>query len=100
LHAIVTARNFVQGTAAQKEQWKVVCDMVTDQHFIDNLKKTLAILRPVDGLIVKYQSNKVLISKVMPHFHALPNEFAKFHNTNVITKQEAEYLVMLAKKRF
>jgi len=36
----------------------------------------------------------------MPDFHVLPNEFAKLHNTNVITKQEAEYLVMLAKKRF
>lgn len=54
LHAIVTACDFVQGTATQKEQGKAVHDMVTDQHFIDNLKKTLAILRPVDGLIVKY----------------------------------------------
>jgi hypothetical protein len=31
-------------------------------------------------------------------FHALPNEFTKLHSTNVITKQEAEYLVMLMKK--
>jgi hypothetical protein len=60
----------------------------------------LAILRLVDGLIIKYQSNKVPISEVMPNFHALSNEFAKLHNTNVITKQEAEHLVMLAKKRF
>jgi hypothetical protein len=54
LHAIVTACNFVRRMAAQKEQRKAVRDMVTDQHFIDNLKKTLAILHPVDGLIVKY----------------------------------------------
>jgi hypothetical protein len=77
-----------------------VRDTVTDQHFIDNLKKTLAILRSVDGLIVKYQSDKVPISEVMSDSHALPNEFAKLYNTNVITKQEADYLVMLAKKRF
>jgi hypothetical protein len=54
LHVIVMVHDFVQRTIAQKEQWKVVCDMVTDQHFINNLKKTLAILRLVDGLIVKY----------------------------------------------
>ncbi len=64
------------------------------------MKKTLAILHLVDGLIVKYQSHKISISEVMPDFHALPNEFTKLDSTNVITKQEAEYLVMLAKKRF
>ncbi len=62
-------------------------DTITDQHFIDNLKKTLAILHLVDGLVVKYQLDKVLILKVMPDFHALPNEFAKLHSTNVITKK-------------
>jgi hypothetical protein len=93
-------RNFVQGTATQKEQRKAVHDTVTDQHFIDNLKKKLAILHPIDGLIVKYQSDKIPISEVMLDFHALPNEFAKLHSTNVITKQEVEYLVMFAKKRF
>jgi hypothetical protein len=77
-----------------------VRDTVTDQHFIDNLKKALAIMRPMDGLIIKYQSDKVLISEVMSDFHALSNEFAKLHSTNVITKQEAEYMVMLMKKRF
>lgn len=74
--------------------------MIIDQHFIDNLKKMLAIMCSVDGLIVKYQSNKLLVSEVMPNLHALSNEFAKLHNTNVITKQEAKYLVMFAKKRF
>jgi hypothetical protein len=100
LHAIVTARDFVQGTDAQKEQRKAVRDTVTYHHSINNLKKTLAILHPVDGLIVKFQSDTVSIWEGMPNFHVLPNEFAKLHNTNVITKQEAEYLVMLAKKRF
>jgi hypothetical protein len=38
--------------------------------------------------------------EVMLDFHALPNEFANLHSINVITKQDAEYLVMLAKKRF
>ncbi|CAK9224083.1 unnamed protein product [Sphagnum troendelagicum] len=100
LHTVVTARDFVQGMAAQKEQWKAVRDTLIDQHFINNLKKTLAILCPVDGLIVKYQLHKVPISEVMPDFHVLPNEFAKLQSTNVIIKQEAKYLVMLAKKRF
>jgi hypothetical protein len=86
LHAIVTACDFVQGAAKRK----AMRDTITDQHFIDNLKKTLSVLCLVDGLIIKYESDKVLILEVMPDFHALPNEFAKLHITNVIIKQEAE----------
>jgi len=91
-------RDFVQGTLMQKEERKVMHDTITDHHFINNLKKMLAILCLVDGLIVKYQSDKVPISEVMLNFHVLLNEFAKLHNTNVITKQEAKYLVMFVKK--
>jgi hypothetical protein len=69
---------------------------VTDDAFVNNLRKSLAILAPIDVLIVKYQSDKVPISKVMPNFHNLPKEYKKVMSSNIITRQEFEYLVVLA----
>jgi soluble cytochrome b562 len=75
LHALVSARDFVQGTATQKAERTKVRETITNADFVDNLNKSLVILRPIDRLIVKYQSDKVPISDVMPDFHHLPNEF-------------------------
>jgi hypothetical protein len=55
LHALVSARDFIKGTAAQKAERLKVRETATDDDFISNLKKSLAILGPIDTLIVKYQ---------------------------------------------
>jgi hAT family C-terminal dimerisation region len=100
LHAIVTARDFVQGTVAQKSERMKVREVVTDKDFIESLKKALAILEPLDKLIVKYQSDKVPISDVMHDFHTLPDAFMKIFAANIINRQQLDYLVMLSRRRF
>jgi hAT family C-terminal dimerisation region len=100
LHAIVTARDFLQGTATQKAERIKVREVVTGEDFVENLKKALAILEPLDKLIVKYQSDKVPISDVMHDFHALPDAFMKIFLAEIIIKQQFDYLVLLSQRRF
>ena len=61
LHALMSARDFVQGTATQKAERTKLRETISNVEFVDNLIKSLAILRPIDRLIVKYQSDKVPI---------------------------------------
>jgi Protein of unknown function (DUF 659) len=100
LHAIVTARDFVQGNVAQKSERMKVREVVTDKDFVENLKKALVILEPLDKLIVKYQSYKVPIFDVMRDFHALPDAFMKIFAANIINRQQLDYLVLLSQRRF
>ncbi len=86
LHVIVIARDFAQGTSAQKNERSKIKEIMTDDAFVKNLRKILAILAPIDALIVEYQSNKVPISEVMPDFHNLPEEFKKVMSSNIITR--------------
>jgi hypothetical protein len=62
IYALVSARDVIKGTAAQKAERLKVRETATDDDFISNLKKSLAILGPIDTLIVKYQSDQVPIS--------------------------------------
>jgi hypothetical protein len=96
LHVIVTVRDFVQGTSAQKSERSKIKKIVTNDAFVNNLHKALTILAPIDILIVKYQSDKVPISKVMLDFHNLLEEYKKVMSNNIITHQEFKYLVVLA----
>ncbi len=71
-----------------------------DDAFVNNLRKALTILAPIDALIIKYQFDKVPIFEVMPDFHNLPEEYKKVMSSNIITRQEFEYLVVLTQRRF
>ncbi len=73
---------------------------MTNNAFVNNLRKAFAILAPINALIIKYQSDKVPISEVMPDFHNLPKEYKKVMSNKIITRQEFEYLVVLAQGRF
>ncbi len=85
MHVIVTVRNFVQGTSAQKSEKSKIKEIMTNDAFVNNLHKALAIFIPIDILIVKYQSDKVPISEVMPNFHNVPKEYKKVMSNNIIT---------------
>jgi hypothetical protein len=100
LHVIVTARDFVQGTTAQKNERSKIKEIMTNDAFVNNLRKALAILASINALIVKYQYDKVPISEVMFDFHNLPEEYKKVMSSSIITRQEFEYLVVLAQRRF
>jgi hypothetical protein len=86
LHVIVTAHDFVQGTYAQKNERSKIKEIVTDDAFVNNLRKALAILAPIDALIIKYQSDKVPISEVMFDFHNVLKKFKKVMSSNIITR--------------
>jgi hypothetical protein len=100
LHVIVIACDFVQGTSAQKNERSKIKEILTDDAFVNNLRKAFAILALINALIVKYQYDKVPIFEVMPDFHNLPEEYKKVISSNIITRQEFEYLVVLAQRRF
>ena len=64
------------------------------------MKTALQILVPIGRLIVKYQSDKVPMSEVLPDFHALPKKFQKLYAANLVTEDELNYLVKLVAKCF
>ena len=100
LHTISSARDFIKGTAVQQAECQKVKDVITSNQCIVKLKQALMILDPLDRLIVKYQSDKVPISEVMPDFHALLKEFKMLLDSHIITQSEFEYLVSIAHFRF
>ncbi|KAH9272026.1 hypothetical protein BASA83_005613 [Batrachochytrium salamandrivorans] len=100
LHTTSSARDFIKGTAAQQAERQKVKDIIADDQFVVKLKKALAIMVPLDRLIVKYQSDKVPISEVMPDFHALPKEFRMLLDFHIITQNEFEYLSSVSHARF
>jgi hypothetical protein len=97
LHCIVTDRNFVHGTAKQKDAQTRICDIVTSESFIAYLKNCRMILEPIDEMITMFQSDSAALSDVFTPFALLGPTFVAlegFHDT------EKSYLFKLAKQRF
>ena len=77
-----------------------VKEAFSNNNFVKDLKIALQILVSIDRLIVKYQSDKVSVSEMLPDILALPEEFQKLYAANLVTEDELNYLVMLSIKYF
>ncbi|KAF1327905.1 putative Transposase, partial [Globisporangium splendens] len=100
MHAIVRARDFVAGTAAEKAERTRIKAIVSNDQFVAMLEKALAILKPIDALIVKYESERVAVSEVLPDFEAFPEQFQQVFDDGLLSASELEYLVNLSEFRF
>jgi hypothetical protein len=65
LYSIVNERDFISGTKSHRVERERVKEIISRHDFEDLLNKSLAILQPVDLLIVKYQSDAAPLSEVM-----------------------------------
>jgi hypothetical protein len=92
LHGIVCERDFICGNTLQKTERTRIKNIITDVSFKFNLIKGLEILRSIDKLIVKYQSDSCAISEILPDFHQLPRDFEKLSEEGNLTNNEFHYL--------
>jgi hypothetical protein len=86
LYQLVTSREFITGDASQKEVRQVVFDTVAAASFVDLLKKTLTILKPINSAITFYQSDSVPVSEVYATF--ANKLLTATMNTIMITQEE------------
>ena len=106
LEMVSLCRKFTTGgdgnllSSDQKKQRLRIQKIIKGDNFVKNLKLVLAILTPIDTLIVKYQSDKVPVSEVWHDFHELPKKFQELLQDNTINITEFEYLEKLCKSRF
>jgi hypothetical protein len=100
LYSIVTERDFVSGPSRQQQERGRIQAIITNPLFIETLKKSIAILSPIDKLIVKYQSDSVPISEVLFDFtYTLIVSFTELKAT-IITEMEYQYLISITKQRY
>ena len=88
----MNGRSFVSGTAKQKEIRQRIKEIVNDDNFIMQLNKCLAILKPIDQFIVKFQSDNCPISEVYSAFKSLPLKIQQIYG---LKPAEVTYLISL-----
>ena len=98
LLSIVHGRHWLStGTAEQRAKRSKIHDVITDVAFVQHLNKAIAILLPIDELIVYFQSDRVPVSDVYNAFVHLPDVFKKVDEINT---EENEYICNLVQSRF
>jgi hypothetical protein len=97
INAIVAERGFIAGSSKQKLQRTRIQGIVQSPNFIGYLDKSIAILAPLDALIVRFQNDQAPVSEVYQGFLALPE---KFKDIKDLTEEETEYLGQLSRERF
>lgn len=95
---IVSACDFIKETVAQVKECIKVKKTIKYPKFVDLLK--IVIMASFDILIVRYQSDKVSILKVMLDFHALPKRFLMLLVAKIINKDKLTYLIKTCVWRF
>ena len=72
--------------------------IISNNEFVSSLKKCLAILSPIDLLIVKYQSDRVPVSEFLPDFNDLPAAFTSLQRDGgLISDRELSYIIELSR---
>jgi len=100
LHQIVTERDFVSGSSKQKEERQSIKTFIVADSFVELLRKSIAILTPIDKLIVKYQSDSVPVSEVLVDFtYTQMTGFGEL-SQSIISANEHNYLVHLTRQRY
>jgi hypothetical protein len=84
LHHLATGRNFTKVAKAQRAERKRVQELITGENFLALLSKSLAILGPIDTLIVKYQSDCVPLSEIQSDFSKLEKEVSDLKDKGLI----------------
>ena len=100
IHAITAARDFVSGNAKQKANRMRFKELVSKENFVGLLRKALALLRPIDALIVKYQADSVPISEVTPESIAIGHAYDVLLQQGVISETECQYVKHVCASRF
>jgi hypothetical protein len=101
LLSIVNSRDFVGNSPAiQKEARKALKATISDADFVSFFRKAMFILKPIDELITKFQSDCVPVSDVYVDFLNLPLKFETEAAKRVLTGAEIDYLKSLVKSRF
>lgn len=76
LHQMVNKRKFLSDAPqVQKESRQHIKETISDEDFIKNLKIGIHILKPINILTKKFQSDNVPISEVFYEFMNLPENY-------------------------
>lgn len=97
LHSMVTARDFLSGSTRLKASAQKVYEIITQDTFLQNLQKSIAILEPINQAIVRFQSDTVPVSEIYRCFQVdLTQSFASL---DCLEQSERTYLSDLLESR-
>ncbi|HEY9300046.1 MAG TPA: DUF domain-containing protein, partial [Phormidium sp.] len=68
LQNYVKSPDFVSGTKLQKEKKEQVKNFILEDDFVDMLQHSIEMIKPIDELLVKFQSDLVPVSEVYENF--------------------------------